>query len=88
MRKIQFYRTTSGYCPVEDFLDSLSGKEAQKVAWVLQLIEELDIIPTKYFKKLIDTNAIWEVKIKFGSNCFVGSYNDNRKENSTFLGRG
>mgnify|MGYP000100162741 FL=1 len=70
MRKIQFYRTTSGYCPVEDFLDSLSGKEAQKVAWVLQLIEELDIITTQYFKKLIDTNAIWEVKIKFGSNIF------------------
>lgn len=70
MREIQFYRTTTGYCPVEEFLDSLTGKQAQKVAWVLQLIEELDFIPIQYFKKLIDTNGIWEVRVKFGSDIF------------------
>ncbi len=49
MREIRFYRTEAGYCPVEKFLDSLSGKQAQKVAWVLQLIEELDFPPAQYF---------------------------------------
>jgi hypothetical protein len=40
MRTIDFYRTRSGRCPVEEFLDSLTGKQAQKAAWTLQLIEE------------------------------------------------
>ena len=51
MRTIQFYTTEDGYCPVSEFLDSLQSKQAQKVAWVLQLIEETDIVPVIYFKK-------------------------------------
>jgi len=31
MREVIFYRTSAGQCPVERFLDSLSGKQAQKV---------------------------------------------------------
>jgi len=54
-RNIIFYRTKDGKCPVEDFLDTLQAKEAQKVLWVLRLIEELDQIPSRYFKKLTDT---------------------------------
>ena len=30
MREIQFYRNASGGCPVEEFLDSLGPKQAQK----------------------------------------------------------
>jgi len=56
MREIRFYRPESGSCPVEEFLDSLSGKQAQKAAWVLQLIEDMDIIPVQYFKKLVNTD--------------------------------
>lgn len=70
MKEIHFYRTVSGSCPIEKFIDSLSGKEAQKVAWVLQLIEELDNIPIQYFKKLVNTDDIWEVRIQSGSNIF------------------
>ena len=70
MRTISFYRTESGDCPVEGFLDSLTGKQAQKVLWVLQLIEELNRVPSQYFKKLVDTDEIWEVRVQFGSNIF------------------
>jgi phage-related protein len=70
MKRINFYRTKSGRCPVEEFLDSLSGKQAQKVAWVLQLIEDLDQTPRQYFKKLVNTDDIWEVRIQFGGNIF------------------
>ncbi len=70
MKQINFYRTNSGRCPVEEFLDSLSGKQAQKVVWVLQLIEDLDHIPKHYFKKLVNTDDIWEVRIQFGGNIF------------------
>jgi hypothetical protein len=36
MKKIIFYRTEEGKCPVENFLDNLSDKQAKKVAWVLR----------------------------------------------------
>jgi len=31
MKEIVFYKTASGKSPIEDFLDSLASKEAQKV---------------------------------------------------------
>lgn len=70
MRDIRFYRTESGTSPVEEFLDSLTGKQAQKVAWVLQLIEELDTVSVQYFKKLVNTDDIWEVRVQTGNNIF------------------
>jgi len=42
MRKIDSYRTVSGQNSIEDFLDQLPAKSAQKVTWVLQLVEELN----------------------------------------------
>ncbi len=70
MREIIFYRTKRGSCPVEKFLDSLSAKQAQKVAWVLQLIEELDNVPSQYFKKMVNTDGLWEARIQVGGNIF------------------
>ena len=70
MRKIIFYKTESNHCPVEKFLDSLTGKQAQKVVWVLKLIEDLAVIPKQYFKKLKNTSEIWEVRIQMGNNIF------------------
>ncbi len=66
----QLYRLLNGNSPVEEFLDSLAGKQAQKVLWVLQLIEELEVIPRQYFKKLADSEGIWEVRIQFGNDIF------------------
>jgi len=70
MREIRFYRTESGVCPVAEFLDSLTGKQAQKVAWVLQLVEEMDTVPVQYFKKLVNTDDLWEVRVQAGNNIF------------------
>ncbi|MFZ5808969.1 MAG: type II toxin-antitoxin system RelE/ParE family toxin [Chloroflexota bacterium] len=70
MRTIIFYRLPNGQSPIESFLDSLTGKQAQKVLWVLQLIEELESVPRQYFKKLVDSDEIWEVCIKFGNDTF------------------
>jgi len=78
MREVRFYKFDSGDCPIEIFLDSLSGKQAQKVIWTLQLIEEIDFIPTKYLKKLVNTNDIWEVRVQVGNNIFriLGFFDD------------
>ena len=40
------------------------------MTWVLNLIEELPSVPTKYFKKLVNTDAIWEVRVAFGGDIF------------------
>ena len=70
MREIVFYRTESGRCPVREFLDSLSGRQAAKVAWTLELIEELPAVPQQYFRKLVNTEDIWEVRAKVGRDTF------------------
>jgi len=70
MRKILFYRTASGQNPIEDFLDSLSSKQAQKVTWVLKLVEDLERVPSIYFKKMVNTQDLWEVRAVIGSNIF------------------
>ena len=70
MREIIFYKTPSGGCPVEDFLDALQAKQAKKVTWVLKLVETLEMVPIQYFKKLDGTDGIWEVRIDFGSDTF------------------
>ncbi len=68
-RRVTFYTTVNGKCPTRDFLDSLPGKAAQKVAWVLNLLEDLEVVPSTYFKKLSGTKEIWECRVQFGSNA-------------------
>ena len=70
MKTINFYTTQEGKTPVAQFLDSLPAKQAQKITWVLQLVEELDVIPTTYLKKLVNTQDIWEVRAQVGNNIF------------------
>ncbi len=68
MRSILFYESTSGRCPVREFLDSLDGKQAQKIVWVLQLIRELPQPSRKFYKKLVGTD-LWEVRADIGGNA-------------------
>ena len=70
MKEIKFYKTLSGKSPIEDFLNSLSSKEAQKVTWVLSLIEEMENVSTKFYKKLSNCNGIIEVRAQIGKNNF------------------
>jgi hypothetical protein len=41
MKKISFYRTASGKCPIKEHLYSLTDAQATKIAWVLKLIREI-----------------------------------------------
>ncbi len=70
MRTIEFYRTASGRCPVEDFLDSLSDQHAKKVLWVLRLVETFDMVPQQYLKKLVGKQDIWEIRLQVGGNSY------------------
>ena len=70
MKKVLFYKLSSGKSPVETFLDTLPSKEAQKVTWVLNLIEELEQISTKYYKHLSNADGIVEIRIQVAKNHF------------------
>jgi phage-related protein len=70
VREIQFHRNAGGDCPVEEFLDGLGPKQAQKVAWVLKLVSELQLVPKQFLKKLEGTDGLWEVRAEFGGNAF------------------
>jgi phage-related protein len=69
-REINFYRTEEGRCPTQEFLDSLPDKVGQKVVWVLKLIQDLEMIPSAYFKKLDATDDIWECRVRLGSDAY------------------
>lgn len=80
MREIQFYRLPSGRRPVEEFIDSLSPRLAQKLTWVLGLIEELELVPIQYLKKLEGSSDLWEVRASVGREnvrviCFFDGSN-------------
>ncbi len=69
-REILFYESPEGQKPILRFLDKLDGKQAKKIAWTLQLVEEQKIVPSKYFKKMTNTKDLWEVRVASGSNIF------------------
>jgi phage-related protein len=70
MGTILFYRMPSGKCPVQEFLDGLSDRQAEKVLWVLKLVQEMDRVPASYFKKLVNTDGIWEVRVAAFGDTF------------------
>ena len=70
MKSIIFYRTQTGKCPVEEHLDTLTDAQISKITWVLKLIRESEHISTKYFKKLVNTDDIWEIRVGSGPNIF------------------
>ncbi|MEN7973937.1 MAG: type II toxin-antitoxin system RelE/ParE family toxin [Verrucomicrobiota bacterium] len=69
-REILFYESAEGQKPIQRFLNKLSGKQVRKVTWTLQLLEEQKIVPSKYFKKMVNTDDLWEVRVSSGSNIF------------------
>jgi hypothetical protein len=42
-RKVTFYTTSDGKCPVAEFIDSQPAKVAQKIAWVLKAVQEIQL---------------------------------------------
>ena len=76
MHKILFYKTEAGKCPVEDFLNTLPDKIVKKVTWVLRIIRDYNVVPRSYYKKLVNTDDIWEVRVQVGNNIyrFLGFY--------------
>lgn len=68
-RKVSFYKTADGKCPVAEFIDAQPLKIAAKITWVLKLVQDLEIIPKNYFKKISDTE-FYECRIEISGNIY------------------
>jgi phage-related protein len=69
-RKVILYETESGKCFVKQFIQSLPVKIQREIIKILKLLEEVEILTEPYFKKLKDTDDIWEARKRFGSNSY------------------
>jgi len=58
MKTIVFYTLTNGRKPVPEYIKSLSSKQAEKVVFVLDLVETSAVVPQKFLKKLKATGVI------------------------------
>lgn len=54
----------------EDFLNKQSPKVIRKIIQTLRIVEQLERIPSTYLKFIENTNGLFEIRIKFGSNIF------------------
>ncbi len=70
VREVIFYETDAGHSPVEEFLDTLSTKQALKTAWVINLVEDMGVVPAQYFQKMRSTDDLWEIRVKVAGNIF------------------
>lgn len=64
-RKIFYYR--SYYL---DFFRALDSKVQQKFNWTLKLIATVERIPGKYFKHIVNSDGIYEIRVEHGSNIY------------------
>lgn len=65
------YRTVITYKNYfEDFLNKQSPKVIRKIIQTLRIVEQLERIPSTYLKFIENTNGLFEIRIKFGSNIF------------------
>ena len=67
-REIIFYKTDFGEKPVEEFLAELDPAPRAKVVRTLELLRELPIVPSKFWKKLQGAENLWEVRVEYAGN--------------------
>lgn len=54
----------------DDFFKAQSQKIRDKIIKVLDIVEQVERIPTKYLKYIEGTNGLFEIRVQLGSNIF------------------
>lgn len=68
---VEFYTDASGYCPVQEFLDSLSAKDSARVVRAMNLLEEFGLaLSSPYVKHLTSYGKLWELRVPAGKNDY------------------
>ena len=65
IREVVVYKTY-----FDDFFKSQPQKVKDKIIKVLDIIEQVERIPTTYLKYIEGTNGIFEVRVQLGNNIF------------------
>lgn len=53
-----------------DFFDKLRPEVQRKFNWTLQLIATLERVPEKYFKYIVNSSGIYEIRVQVGRDIF------------------
>lgn len=53
-----------------EFYDSLTWKVQRKILWTLEIVETPVRIPEIYFKRLENTNSLYEIRVQVSSNIY------------------
>jgi phage-related protein len=53
-----------------DFYDAQTDRVKRKIDFVLDLVRQVERIPEKFFKHMEDTDGIYEIRVKVGSDIF------------------
>ena len=71
MKPSRKYRTVVRY---KDYFDKFFAaqltKVKEKIIWTLELIEDLEKVPERYLKHLTDTDGLYEIRVKSGTDIF------------------
>ena len=65
VREVVVYKTY-----FDDFFKSQPQKVKDKIIKVLDIIEQVERIPTTYLKYIEGTNGLFEVRVQLGNNIF------------------
>jgi phage-related protein len=65
------YYSFNGNSPILEFLKALPKKDIAKILREIDLLEEFGLsLGMPHIKKLVDSEEIWELRIKFSSNNY------------------
>jgi phage-related protein len=64
-RKVYFYGNH-----FQEFYNSLEPIVRKKVDWIIGLVCDLEIIPSKYFKHIVGSDGLYEIRIMVHRNIY------------------
>lgn len=70
IRTLIFFKKSNGESPAVEFLNSLESKSKLKIYSVFQKMETMPFVAQSFYKKLKDSDNIWEIRIEYSSNIY------------------
>jgi phage-related protein len=64
-----------------EFVNSQRQRVQIKILWTIEFVENVLIVPSKYFKSITNSDGLYEIRIKTGTNiyrifCFYNKLNE------------
>ena len=71
----------------EIFFIQQNNRVKEKILWTIRLIEDVEVVPSIYLKRITGTDGIYEIRIQAGSDIFrIFCFFD--KDNLVVIGNG